>query len=281
MLKFVNPKPHSNQSMKQLLVLLFLQLTFLCYGHKNNEYSAIDLDTVFKENTGTFVLYDLRNNKFQVYNSDRAKMEFAVHSTSKIFWSIIGLEEKLINSENDLIRWDSIKYPYQDWWPVGWDKDQNIITALNKSVNWYYFELLTLMTPEVIEKYMNKLDYKKGFEIEKVQYFGLTYLIKMSAFEQIDFLKRFYSDDFKMSEKNKALIKLGLLYQKTDQYTIYAKTGLGPIENDNTIGWFIGYVEKDNNVYFFALNVEDPDELKVGKLRKDLSMRILKLLGVI
>ncbi|MBC3787632.1 penicillin-binding transpeptidase domain-containing protein [Spirosoma utsteinense] len=51
----------------------------------------------------------------------------------------------------------------------------------------------------------------------------------------------------------------------TPVYKLYGKTGWassgGETDADKAtrdIGWFVGYVEKDGNVYFFATNVEHP-----------------------
>lgn len=267
--------------MKYLPFLFYILLYCPCIGQQNQVSSFLSLDTIFQKTPGSFVLYNLKNDQYQVYNIDRAQTQYAVHSTSKILWTIIGLEEGLIKNEQEHIRWDSIKYPRQDRWPDGWAKDQTVVNALNKSVNWYYFELLSLMSPELIEKYLNKLDYKQGFDVEKVHYYGLTFNIKKSALEQIDFLKRLYSNDVKISDTTLAIVKKGMIFKKTDQYTIYSRTGLGPIENDNGIGWFIGFIEKGNEVYLFALNVEDEDESTAGIKRFDYSIRIFKALGLL
>lgn len=264
-------------------VTLFALIVFsgLCNGQQNLNYQVLNLDTIFNENKGTFVLYNLNNNNYRIYNYDRAQEEFAVHSTSKIVWSIIALEENLVKDEQDVIRWDSIKYPKQIGWPEGWAEDQTVVSALNKSVNWYYIELMKRMTPGMVEKYLNLLDYQKGFKVEKVHYFGLTFNIRKSVLEQIDFLKRLYKNDLNISETTLKTIKRGLLFQKSDNYTMYAKKGLGPIHNGNAIGWLIGYIEKGGEVYFFALNVENEDELKAADLRVNISMRIFKALNII
>src|SRR5690554_5379557 len=152
-----------NDMIKKLISLGLLLISTLCHSQDNIDYSELKLDSIFGENNGTFVLYDLQEDNYQIYNEERAKCKFAVHSTSKILWSIIGLEENLIKNDIDIVKWDSTKYPRKDWWPKEFAKDQNIVSALRNSVNWYYFELLGLMTPEVIEKYLNSLDYQAGF----------------------------------------------------------------------------------------------------------------------
>jgi beta-lactamase class D len=109
---------------------------------------------------------------------------------------VIGSKENLIENETDIVKWDNIKYPRKEFWPDGFAQDQTIVFALRNSVNWYYFELLGLMTPEVIEKYLNRMDYQKRFSVERIHYFGLTFNIRKSAFEQIDFLKRLYENKY-------------------------------------------------------------------------------------
>ncbi len=196
-----------NTMIRNYLLFTFLSISTLIYCQENKNNTELKLDSIFGENKGTFVLYDLQNNKYQVYNPDRAKQKFAVHSTSKILWSIIGLEENLIANETDIVKWDSIKYPRKDFWPIGFAHDQTIISALRNSVNWYYFELMQQMTPEMIEKYLHNLNYQKGYDVERIHYFGLTFTIKKSAYEQIDFLKGLYENRYGLSQKTLSIIK--------------------------------------------------------------------------
>jgi beta-lactamase class D len=43
--------------------------------------------------------------------------------------------------------------------------------------------------------------------------------------------------------------------EKTENYTLYAKTGWSSGENIEN-GWFVGFVETNGNVCYFATNVE-------------------------
>lgn len=266
--------------MKFLTFFLSFSFYYSAVAQQVENIDTLSLDSIFNRTPGTFVLYDLSKNHYQIYNTQTAKTAFAVHSTSKILWSIIGLEEGLIKNEDEITKWDSVKYPRQNGWPAGWAQNQTVITALNKSVNWYYQELLTRMTPEMAEKYLNKLSYQPDFKVEKIHYYGLTFNIKKSAIDQIEFLKRLYTNEFKISEKTLAIIKKGMTIQKTDSYTLYARTGLGPIDDNNSIGWYIGFIEKGKDVFFFALNVEDQDEMKVASLRIEYTLKILKYLNL-
>ncbi len=263
--------------MKKLVVFLFIFFPVIVYCQK---YTELYLDSIFQGSPGTFILYDLQNKSYQVYNPNLAKKEFPVHSTSKILWSVIGLEENLISSDTDIVKWDSVKYSPKAWWPDDFKQDQTIITALKNSVNWYYIELFESMTPEMVEKYLDKTNYQKGYHVEKLHYFGLTYTIKKSALEQIDFLKSLYLNEFNLSAKALTTLKKGMLYSNNPDCKVYMKTGTGQLTDDSGIGWLIGWVEKGENTYVFAFNIEDEEVFKAGELRTEYSQRVLKGLGL-
>ncbi len=41
----------------------------------------------------------------------------------------------------------------------------------------------------------------------------------------------------------------------TEEYTLHSKTGWGSRVNPQ-IGWYVGYIEKANNTWIFALNID-------------------------
>jgi len=265
--------------MRIKLTLLFVLYSVLGYSQlERNNYTELYLDSILAETKSTFLLYDLSKDNYKVYNKKRAEQVFPVHSTSKILWTLIGLEEGLIANETDIVKWDTIKYAPKEWWPNGFKQDQTIITALQHSVNWYYFELLNLMSPEMIRQYLDAIDYRKGFNVEVVHYFGLTFNIRKSAVEQIDFLKNIYNNSYNLNSKTLETIKKGMLYNKTADYSLYTRKGTGPSPNNKGIAWLIGYVEKDKNVNFFAFNLEAKDEVKAGELRNKYAFKLLKAL---
>ncbi len=49
------------------------------------------------------------------------------------------------------------------------------------------------------------------------------------------------------------------ILEKTDNYILHGKTGLADAENMITepIGWFVGWLEENNNIYVFALNIDN------------------------
>ncbi len=69
-----------------------------------------------------------------------------------------------------------------------------------------------------------------------------------------------------------------MLYS-TNQGTVYGKTGTGEIKGKNTLGWFIGYIEKDGHIYFFATNIQNEDHA-MGAVAAELTFSILSELDI-
>jgi len=73
-----------------------------------------------------------------------------------------------------------------------------------------------------------------------------------------------------------SIVKDILLNEKTEAYILRAKTGWGlaHLETPSAkrqIGWWVGYVERGGNAYFFALNIDiakDEDAAPARRLRK-------------
>ncbi|MCX6175065.1 MAG: penicillin-binding transpeptidase domain-containing protein [Ignavibacteriales bacterium] len=59
------------------------------------------------------------------------------------------------------------------------------------------------------------------------------------------------------------------------------KTGTGTKEDGTFIGWLVGYVEKEKNVYLFAFNIEAKTFDEVRKLRDESSRAIFRKLKVL
>ncbi len=98
--------------------------------------------------------------------------------------------------------------------------------------------------------------------------------IKISAIEQIEFLKKLYKNELPFKQRYMDITKKILIVEKTENYIIKAKTGFS-----GKIGWYVGYVETKNGVWFFALNADvTKDKLKY---RKQIVMDALKIKNII
>jgi beta-lactamase class D len=244
---------------------------------------AQDLSPFFRNTRGAFVLYDLKNDRYLRYNEERCRMRFSPKSTFKIPNSLIGLETGVISDADYVIQWNRQKYPPQDNWTEEpfkhWAQDHTLRSALKYSVVWYYRELALRVGERRMKKYVREFAYGNQDISGGIDNFWLNGGLKISADEQVEFLKRFYAGRLPVSRRSLEIVKDILVLEQTPAFKLSAKTGGGSIAAGTYIGWFVGYLETQGNVYFFACNLEGASYREIRDQRIDVTKRILRELG--
>lgn len=264
---------------KQLLVILSLS-TLIAVSCKK-ESSAIIRDD-FKSYydqfniTGSFVLYDPQKEQQICYNQNQLIQPFIPASTFKICNSLIGLETGAIADENTVIQWDSITR-----WVPTWNSNQDLKAAFKNSTVWYYQEMARRVGGEQMKRWLTKSNYGNMDTTGGIDKFWLTGSLRITPLQQIDFLTKFRNYELPFSKRSIDITKKIMVVKDTTNYTLRAKTGWSEQEGMQ-IGWYVGYVEKGDNVYYFANCVQ----LKGGatdnfiRSRKEIALMILKELGI-
>jgi len=244
---------------------------------------AQDLSGFFKDIKGAFVVYDMRNDRYVRHNPQRCRERFSPKSTFKIPNSLIGLETGVIRDAEFIIQWNREKYPPQENWNqepfLHWGKDQTLRSAIKYSVVWYYRELALRVGNRQMKKYVSAFDYGNEDVSGRVDNFWLNDVLKISADEQVEFLKAFYTGRLPVSKRATEIVKDILVFEKSPRYTLSAKTGGGPIDEGVFIGWFVGYLETNGNVYLFAMNIEGSSFMEIRDKRVELTKQILRSIG--
>lgn len=260
--------------MRFILILFFVfQFTVLAQNVKERT----DFKKYFDEygHNGCFVLYDWNKDQYIKFNPERCTEQFIPASTFKIFNSLVGLETGAVKDENEIMKWDGEKRFYD-----AWNRDLNMNDAFKYSAVWFYQELARRVGEEKMQHYININHYGNEDISGGIDRFWLDGGIRISADEQIEFLKRIYKNEVKFSQRSIDILKRIMIYEQNDDYIIRAKTGWA-IRVKDQVGWFVGYVEKNDNIYFFALNVESKNPEEGFVSRKEITFKILKELGVL
>lgn len=106
-----------------------------------------------------------------------------------------------------------------------------------------------------------------------IDVFWLRGEIRISTNQQINFLKKLHLNQLPFSQKNQEIVKEIMIVEKKSDYTIRAKTGWAS-RIDKQIGWYVGYLEKGENVYFFTINIDIQNSEDLPK-RKIIVSKIL------
>ena len=223
-----------------------------------------DLGPYFAGYKGAFVLFDKNKNEYVIYDEAQSQQRVSPCSTFKIVNSLIGLETGVLADENTVFKWDGKQNSIKEW-----NKDQTMTSAFRNSVVWYYQELASRVGKERMQDYLTKLNYGNADMSGGLTKFWLVSSLKISPLEQVIMLRRFYSDELPFSSRNVDIVKRVMVQQRRDEAVLSGKTGYA----GSGLGWFVGYVERNNNVYFFATNAQGKN-LGPGKA-SEITLKIL------
>lgn len=245
--------------------------------------TAQELGSFFTGIKGCFVLFDQKKDHYVRHNEARCRERFSPKSTFKIPNTLIGLETGVIRDADFVIPWNRQKYPPRDNWneePFShWGQDQTLRSAMKYSVVWYYQELALRVGEQRMKQHVFAFKYGNQKIAGGIDQFWLNGELQISAEEQVKFLKDFYAGRLPVSQRSTAIVKDILVLKKTSAYTLSGKTGGGSIVPGKFIGWFVGYLETEGNVCFFATNIEGARFAEIRDKRIELTTQILERLG--
>ncbi len=256
-----------------LFVLVISAYVVPAFATFNGGYKTINLASFFGEyKSSAFILYNCETGITYVYNYELAQKRISPCSTFKIPNSLIGLETKVISGENHVIKWDGTPGYFKSW-----NCDHTLASAIKNSVVWYYQAL----AKEVGFKRM------KSF-IDLIQYGNMDISggsLKISAFEQVEFLKSLLFEKLPFTIENMKIVKKIIELDRNENYLLSGKTGSGMESGHHACGWFVGTVENKNARYVFASVIECGYNLEekppMGMEAKKITISILKSLKII
>jgi len=249
---------------KITLIVLF----FLTIASANDA----EIKTIFKTKgvNGTLIISSLNGDYNYIYNKKRSIKQYLPASTFKLPNTLIALDENIIEDENEIIKWDGKKRTYD-----AWNKDQSLKSALPVSCVWAYQKLSKEIGNKNYIKHLQKINYGNKKTGPNLTTFWLDGDLKISASQQIEFLKKLYNYELPYKKKYINILKDIMIITNKPTYIIRAKTGLS-----SKIAWYVGYVESKNKVWFFALNI-DINKRNDIEYRKEIVMQALRVKNII
>ncbi len=232
---------------------------------------------------GSVSIFD--NNKRQWILSDtiETRKETLPASTFKIINLLIALETKAITDENEIVKWvkstDTLKYGYR---PEIYH-DMTVKEAFEVSAGWVFVELAKKIGKENYKKYLRLCHYGNLDLSQKDTDFWNFGAFAISPVSQVAFIKNFYEENLPFSKRNIEIVKRVMITEQNEGYTIHSKTGWSR-ENGINMGWWVGYLKKENAVYFFAtrlLQNRKHSNSNFGSCRKEITKSVFKDLNIL
>lgn len=246
------------------------------YNYKKplqSDYQILDESKNFGSNSGSFVMYSMKKDKYYIYNEKESRKRYSPDSTYKIYLALFGLDRHIISDKNSRMSWNHNHYPFDSW-----NKDQDLNTAIQNSVNWYFERISNQLSKNYTSDQLKQLNYGNK-NLRSYKAYWLEDSLKISNLEQVIVLKNMMEQNNHFSKNEKKQLSSSLLIRKNENYELYGKTGTGIVNGKYNNGWFVGYVITNHDKYYFSTHLSD--EKASGENAKFINEKILKEMGVL
>ncbi|WP_053036624.1 beta-lactam sensor/signal transducer BlaR1 [Staphylococcus haemolyticus] len=246
------------------------------YNYKKplqSDYQILDESKNFGSNSGSFVMYSMKKDKYYIYNEKESRKRYSPDSTYKIYLALFGLDRHIISDKNSRMSWNHNHYPFDSW-----NKDQDLNTAIQNSVNWYFERISNQISKNYTSDQLKQLNYGNK-NLGSYKAYWLEDSLKISNLEQVIVLKNMMEQNNHFSKNEKKQLSSSLLIRKNENYALYGKTGTGIVNGKYNNGWFVGYVITNHDKYYFSTHLSD--EKASGENAKLINEKILKEMGVL
>lgn len=223
---------------------------------------------------GVFALYSLREGSWSTNDEARARRRFSPASTFKIPNAVVAIDTGVVRDERQVFAWDGSPRAMATW-----RRDHTLRTAMKYSVVPVFQAIARQVGEARMQEYVTGFAYGNADIGGGIDRFWLDGKLAISPVEQIEFLRKLYDNALPASERSQRIVKDILVCEATPDCVVRAKTGYSG-SREPRIGWWVGWVERDDNVYFFAMNLDITDPGRLDD-RIAISKDILRAEGVL
>ncbi|WP_236567832.1 MULTISPECIES: penicillin-binding transpeptidase domain-containing protein [unclassified Nocardiopsis] len=209
-----------------------------------------ELETVFSEAgvVGTLVLYDVRERTATVVDPEEARERAAPAATFAVPHTLIALQTGAVGDVDEVLTTGE---------PAARrERAASLREALPAADRDVYREVARRLGPERTAAWLDRFDYgnRSVGGAEDAERFWREGPLEISALEQTSFLASLALGELPVDTEHRLTIREVSAVEEGGDYTLYAVPeraagGDGP-------GWWVGWVERDEALYTFALRVE-------------------------
>ena len=195
-------------------------------------------------------------------------------STFKIPHALLALETGVVTAKT-VEKWDGTTYENRR----SWQRDHRLDSAIKSSVLWFFQRTATRIGADRMGAYLKQIEYGNADVSGPIDQFWINGRLRISADEQVAFLRRFYAGRVPIAAQHVATVQRALtepprgvqnstgvhvLIDKWPAGTVLTgKTGGGRALDDPAmrVSWLVGRLTVRGRHYVFAANVTRRDSL--------------------
>jgi beta-lactamase class D len=221
---------------------------------------------------GTVALFDSQDGALGCSDVKRCQEQESPASTFKIPHSMIALETGVVEGPDSVLRWDRQTYSNENW-----NRDLTFRDAFRLSCVPCFRGVAEKVGRVGEQTWLDKLGYGNRDASGDVV-FWLHGSLRISAVEQIAFLRRFDGDQLPISSRTADIVRDVMTLDVTESYVLRGKTGSA--DQPREVYWFVGWLELGERRIFFATLLDSyaPD-IDPMTARRTVTERILRSKG--
>lgn len=231
----------------------------------NNVSIDKGIGEVFASNKvqGTFGMFDNSRGTFTIYDMERFKAPYSPGSTFNIFNSLVALHIGRIADEKGLIKQDS---------------SISLNDAFNNSSTPHFMSLARMIGKDTMKRWIDSLKYGNMRIGNAVDSFWMNDTIRISADEQLGFIKRMYFKQLPIRSSVQESVKKMMIVENNSQYQLAYNIAFTQ-SNGKPIVWVLGWIEENRHLYPFVLNFTTETNTEDKQLAKKITEDILTHIG--
>jgi len=246
-------------------LLLFIILGFISGGVSaqsdfkilNNILRSHDID-------GQMLLFDLNENEY--YSNTYLDRKRLPGTSFQIFNALVFYQIGMVKDSSAKLMWDGRMNYFNDYEVPSWNTDLTLSQAFKTGANWYFKELSEHVEHKIFRKYIKKAKYGRVRSSGKMNpdfWNGGRGRITASLKDQIKFLRKMHRYKLPFDTITIDKVKELMYVEQKTGYKLYEKYGLSDTSTcifckKSDYGWYLGFLETDDNTYFFISLIDKP-----------------------
>lgn len=247
--------------------------------------TEMDWSDYFDGINGAAVIYDPKENNYDIYNPGLAGIRRSPCSTFKIISSLTALDQGIIAPDESVRRWSG-----EVFWNDGWNKDIGFKEAFRSSCIWYFREVIDEIGKEKMQLELNKLSYgncdisdwagtlNTNNNNRSLTGFWVESSLKISPKEQTEVMERIFGSNTGYRESIRDQLKEVMLVteETSSELLIYGKTGMGKAEGIVVDSWFTGFSETADKTIYFCVYLGETEGKNVSSTKaKEIAIKLV------
>mgnify|MGYP000447736556 CR=1 FL=1 len=243
--------------MNRLFTFFLIFVSFQSIGQKKD----LGLQFILQEQEieGGMLFFNLEEKDYFTTSKKDLRGRKSPGTSFHLFNTLMFYHLGIVKDSTQSLEWNGKERYFNDYEIPSWNKDTNLAEAFRNGTDWYFKELSKDIEQKLYRKFVRKSNYGRmmSTRYEILDFWnGGPGRVTIDLKQQIKFLRNLQKSKLPFKKEHIEAVKELMLEKSTDDYKLFGKVGLSEVDDmfsdkGRDFGWYTGYVETEDNTYFF------------------------------